>query len=122
MRSAHTLRMLTHTVGDVTYLRFHGAKVVLDEENALQLRQRLSALVKAGRRKIVVDLGAVHYLTSTSVETFLAIHRQLMGGGGRLCLHNLTPPVAEIFAILKLDHVLDIDALPDASSVPSTCS
>jgi anti-anti-sigma factor len=122
MRSACTLRMLTHTVGDVTYLRFHGTKVVLDEENAQQLRERLSSLVKAGRCKIVVDLCAVHYLTSTGVETFLAIHRHLKGKGGRLSLQNLTLPVVEIFAILKLDHVLDVEAPPDPGSVPSMYS
>ena len=116
MASTTHVRMLTHSVGDVTYLRFHGTQVVLDEENAQWLRERLSSLVKAGRHKIILDMDAVHYLTSTGVEVFMAIHRQLRAAGGRLRLQNLTPPVAEIFAILKLDEVLDVGRSPDADA------
>jgi anti-anti-sigma factor len=116
MPSTTFLRMLTHTVDDVTYLRFHGTQLVLDEENAQWLRERLSKLVQEGRRTIIVDLGAIHYITSTGVETFLAIHRQLKAEGGRLRLHHLTPPVAEIFAILKLNDVLDLDGDDDGEA------
>jgi anti-anti-sigma factor len=120
MPSTTFLRMLTHTVDDATYLRFHGTQLVLDEENAQWLRERLSRLVQEGRRKIIVDLSAIHYLTSTGVETFLAIHRQLKAAGGRLRLHHLTAPVAEIFTILKLNDVLDLGGGSDGDADPSS--
>ena len=108
MPSTTFLRMLTHTVGDVTTLRFRGSNLVLDEENAQRLRERLARLVQEGKRKIIIDLGVVYYLTSTGVETFLALHRLLKADGGWLRLVNLTPPVVEIFSVLKLNDVLDL--------------
>jgi anti-anti-sigma factor len=112
-----TWRLLTRTLGKVTLVRITGPRLAglllgLDEEGAVWLRNKLLAQVELGRLHLAVDLGNVSYLTSTGVEAFLALHRRLQAVGGHLSLHNLTPPVAEIFSVLRVADVLDLDSPP----------
>jgi anti-sigma B factor antagonist len=104
--------LLTHTSGELTFVRLTGERVDLDEAGAFKLRDRLLALVEAGRRRLTLDLGNVGFLTSTMVETLLCLHRRLKALGGGLSVCNPTPGVAEIFAVLKLESVIEIHTDP----------
>jgi len=104
-------RLLTHAVGNRTVVRLGGDRVALDEGNALWLRGELLALVQPGRQ-VALDLGNVHFLTSTTAETLLGLHRRLEAVGGQLSVYHLTPPVAEVFAVLKLASILDVRTTP----------
>jgi anti-sigma B factor antagonist len=108
-------RVLTHQVGDLTIVRLSGKQVTLEEANALWLRDRLVELVAAGQHRLALDLGNVDFLTSTMVEVLLALNRKLRELGGGLSLHNLKPPVAEVFAVLQLADVLDVHTTPPGS-------
>ena len=105
-------RLQAHAVGDLTVVRLVGHPIRLGEEDAIRLRARLTQLVDRGQTRLAVDLGHVVFLTSTTAETFLALHRRLKAVGGRLSLYNLTPPVAEIAGVLRLRQVLDIRTTP----------
>jgi anti-sigma B factor antagonist len=112
-------RVLTHALGDVTFVRFTGDKVKLNEEISPWLLEQLSRLVEGGRDKLAVDLGNVEYLTSAAVEVFLAVRRKLRPRGGRLSLCNPRPVVAEVFAALKLGTVFDVYATTRDMITPS---
>ena len=105
-------RVLTHVLGDLTIVRLSGSQIDLGEADALWLRERLVELIEAGRHNLALDLGNVRFLTSTLIEALLGLHRQLKPRGGRISLHNLTPPVAEVIAVLRLTDVLDVRTSP----------
>ncbi len=105
-------RVLTHALGDLTLVRLSGSQLDLGEADALWLRDRLLELVEAGRHQLALDLGNVRFLTSTLIEALLGLHRRLKACGGRISVFNLTPPVAEVFAVLKLADVLDVRTSP----------
>jgi len=115
-----TWRLLTRDLGNTTLVRIAGPRLAgfhlgLDEEGANWLREKLLAQVELGRHRLAVDLANVSYLTSTAVEAFLDLHRKLEAAGGHLSLHNLTPPVAEIFAVLQMADILDLHSPPPES-------
>jgi anti-anti-sigma factor len=113
-------RLWVHSRGELTLVRLIGELIVLDEENALILRDELFRLVKEGKHHLALDLRHVRFLTSTMVEALLALNRRLSEAGGRLSVFNLTPPVAEIFAVLKLARVIDVrHSLPEADDLLS---
>jgi anti-anti-sigma factor len=103
--------MLAEVQCGPTVVRLEGGRVALDEEAALRFREGLLLLVREGRH-LAVDLGNVHFLSSTTVETLLTVHRRLRAAGGRLSVFNLTPSVAEIFDVLNLAAILDVRTGP----------
>ena len=103
-----TCRLFTYTNDDLTVVRLEGDHIHLDEMDALCLRDCLQKLVESGRYRLSLDLSNVVFLTSTMVETILSLHRHLKSVGGHLSVSNLTPVVAEIFAVLKLSTILDV--------------
>ena len=103
-----TCRLLTYTNEDLTVVHLEGDRIYLDEMDAICLQDSLQKLVESGRYRLSIDLGNVVFLTSTMVETLLSLHRQLKAVGGHLSVSNLTPVVAEIFAVLKLTTILDV--------------
>jgi anti-sigma B factor antagonist len=105
-------RLQTNAIGDLTIVRLVGTQIRLGEEDAIWLRERLFRLAEAGQIRLAVDLSAVVFLTSTTAETFLALHRRLKALGGRLSLCHLTPPVAEIVSVLRLEEVIDVWTTP----------
>lgn len=105
-------RLRAYSLGDLTVVRLIGHQIRLGEEESIRLRERLARLVDAGRLRLAVDLGNVVFLTSTTAETFLALHRRLKMLGGRLSLYNLTPPVAEVVEVLRLADIFEVGAYP----------
>jgi anti-anti-sigma factor len=108
MQLTPTCRLITHASGNLTVVRLAGEQIELDEAKALWFREALEALVAQGRHHLAVDLGNICFLTSTMVETLLALHRAVTAKGGHLVICNLSPAVREVFAVLRLAAVLDI--------------
>jgi anti-anti-sigma factor len=106
-------RLLTSTIGDQTLIRLGGDTIDLDETNTSSLRQGLQDLVSKGHHHLVLSLANVGFVTSATVEVLLSLHRGLKALGGHLCVCKLSPPVADVFAVLRLESVLDIRAAHD---------
>lgn len=87
-------------VGEVTILDLNG-KMTLGE-GAERLKERIDALVQAGKKKIVLNLEGVPYIDSAGlgelVRTYTTVSRQ----GGSLKLLNLTKRIQDLLAITKL--------------------
>jgi anti-anti-sigma factor len=106
----------------------------LDASTASRIRQDLGALIDQGHRRIVIDLAAVSYLSSSILRVFLVAHRQARQAGGDLVLCALQPHVLRVFRTVGFDQVFtlyeDADAAaralaerrqpPASSSAPST--
>jgi anti-sigma B factor antagonist len=94
------------SVGDVMVLDLKG-KITLGEGDQL-LKDKINSLVNQGRRKILLNLGAVPYIDSAGlgevVRTYTTVSRQ----GGSLKLFNVTKRINDLLVITKLSSVFDI--------------
>lgn len=81
----------------------------LTEANADALQRELLALV-AGRTQahLTVDLAGITILTSVVLGKFLAVNKAVRAAGGQFTLLNPTATVRMVFAVTRLDTVLDI--------------
>jgi anti-sigma B factor antagonist len=88
---------------------FNGNDVSLDESDTEDLEDQLSALLETlGRSRLVLDLGNVSYLTSSTLGVFLRLNRKLHAVGGGLVLVNALPYIYEVFRITNLDRLMEV--------------
>ncbi|MGH7390066.1 MAG: STAS domain-containing protein [Candidatus Rokuibacteriota bacterium] len=89
--------------------RYPGAIVLspvgrIGHDEAEAFRQALQAHLvtcAAGRDAVVLDLGAVEYVSSAGLRALLLAARQAKAQGGTLVVAALTPFVREIFEISR---------------------
>ncbi len=76
----------------------------------ITLRERIDALVAAGRRQIIVDLKHIPYMDSTEVGRLIRAHLAVRRAGGRVRVCNVSPRVMETLKLTRLDTVLELFA------------
>lgn len=100
-----------------TAVRF-APRTTLTEANAEEFDRALVGLVEnRARPDLAVDLAGVDYLTSIALAKFVGLNRKVRAAGGRLTLQNPGPLVRQVFAVARLDLVLDIE--PGPRSIPA---
>src|SRR4051812_30863283 len=67
----------------------------IDSSSAPTLMSRLGDLIASGVKVILIDLGAVMYLTSAAFRALLVANRDLAAKSGRLGLCGVTGQVRE---------------------------
>jgi stage II sporulation protein AA (anti-sigma F factor antagonist) len=72
------------------------------------LRERLNALVARGKLEILIDMKAMPYADSSELGRLIRSHISVRQAGGRVRLCHLSPRVATLMHLTKLDTVLDI--------------
>lgn len=87
-------------VGDITVLGLAG-RLVLFEGDAM-LRHHVDDLVRRGRVKILLDLGAVTYIDSAGIGMMIAKYLSVRRKGGDLKLMHLTARGLLVMTITKL--------------------
>jgi anti-sigma B factor antagonist len=99
-----------------TVARFTGC-TTLTEANVEEVGRQLAALVE-GREgaQLALDLGNIDMLTSMALAKFISLNGRLRARGGGLTLVNLKPVVRQVFAVTKLDRVLDVRDTPEVLS------
>lgn len=81
----------------------HGALCVLavvgriDSSNAEKLMARLKGLIASGVTTVLIDFGAVKYLTSAAFRVLLVANGSLKEKNGQLALCGVTGHVRELF-------------------------
>jgi anti-sigma B factor antagonist len=80
----------------------------VDVYTAPQLRERLSDLVAAGERHLVVDLSGVDFLDSTGLGVLVGGLNRVRGHGGSLALVCNTERILKVFRITGLTAVFPI--------------
>jgi anti-anti-sigma factor len=90
-------------------IHFTGGKVALDEETLHGIRDQLFALAdEPSPSDLFLDFGNVEFVASMALGLLVGLHKDLLSRGRRLTLINLSPSVHEVFAVTKLDHLLDL--------------
>jgi anti-anti-sigma factor len=80
----------------------------LESKTSPELDKKVVALLAAGERKFVVDLGATEYVSSAGLRVLLMLAKKVSGGAGRLALCGLNPQVSEVFEIAGLGALFQI--------------
>ena len=92
---------------DVVVVTFR-ATSILDDGTVESIRQDLYSLVdEQARRKVLLDFGHVRFLTSAMLGVLIALHKKSQAIKGKLVICGLRPDLKKIFAITKLDSILE---------------
>lgn len=91
--------------GAVTVLRALGDRI--DAAGAIQFKDRMRAACQGGAGRVVLDLSGVGFVDSSGLGAIIAV-RRLLGGAQVLELAGLTPPVARVFRLTRMDTVFAI--------------
>jgi stage II sporulation protein AA (anti-sigma F factor antagonist) len=71
----------------------------MDAVTTPEIEKRLSDLVEAGEKRVVVDLKDLGYISSAGLRGLLATAKKLKAGQGEMTFANLQGPVKEVFEI-----------------------
>ena len=89
-----------------------GAPVgAIDHPNAERLEQALTPLVEAAAADatpLLLDFSGVGYISSMGLRVLMIAAKELRSRRAALAVAALQPTVAEIFAIARFGHVVDI--------------
>lgn len=94
--------------GDGVVVRVTGC-TGLTEKNVSVFGKLLTGLVEQHPGKpLSLDLSEIAYLTSVALAKIISANARVRREGGHFALLNLQSDVREVFAITKLDHIIDI--------------
>jgi anti-sigma B factor antagonist len=85
----------------------------IDLFTAPEFKQRMSALIDAGRSRVVVDLTETTFIDSSSLGVLIGAHRRLKLRGGALLVVCDSEAIAKTFKITGLDGVFTLAASVD---------
>jgi anti-sigma B factor antagonist len=108
--------MRTFYIGDEVQVEDAGDDLAIlvvggevDFEVSPQLKARMSKTIKAGRRRLVLDLSDVTFIDSTAIGVIAgAIEKLDEAGGGSLAIVCTHEKVMQIFEITGLDSVITV--------------
>jgi anti-sigma B factor antagonist len=99
------LEVKERQAGDVTILDLNGS--VRMGEGAVALRNAIRSLVEQGKKKILLNLGAVKNIDSSGIGELIANYTTISRDSGQLKLLNLTEKIQNLLVITKLLTVFD---------------
>ncbi|HKW14986.1 MAG TPA: STAS domain-containing protein [Candidatus Krumholzibacteria bacterium] len=99
-------------------------KGTIETTNASGLEETLARIVDERCYRIVVDLGAVTYISSAGWGIFISEIKRIRRNGGDIKLAAMSPEVREVFDLLEFGNILKpyerpADALRDFASASS---
>jgi anti-anti-sigma factor len=90
---------------------------ILDNNNAGDLVQTITAAQGLGTKYLVVDCEELEFLSSAGVGAILGTIEKSREGGGDIVLCRLSPTIAHVFKVLDLFDFLTIVATRDDALV-----
>ena len=108
--------MRTFYIGDDVHVEDAGPGVAIlvvggevDYEVSPQLKARIMRAIKAGKRRLILDLSDVTFIDSTAIGVLAgAVERLDETGGGSLSVVSTHEKVIQIFEITGLDSVVSV--------------
>jgi anti-sigma B factor antagonist len=90
------MKLIDEVAEDITILEVHGR---IDTTTGKEFADRLTALVQAGRRAILVDLKNIAYISSTGFHVLLNARRAMAEKQGKLALCGVIGELRRLFDI-----------------------
>jgi anti-sigma B factor antagonist len=78
----------------------------IETANASGLEETLDRIIGGRSYRIVVDLGAVQYISSAGWGIFISEIKRIRRNGGDIKLAGMAPEVREVFQLLEFDSIL----------------
>jgi anti-sigma B factor antagonist len=94
------LKITDREVDGVTVLSLQGRIVFGDETNSL--REKVKGLLEAGKKKLVLNVGAISFIDSSGLGTLVGLRQSASGQGASLWLSNLTDRSKQLFQISQI--------------------
>lgn len=83
---------------------------IRDEREVLRALERLNHYAEEDKRmQLVLDLASIEYLSSAGICHMVGLLKKLRLGGGSLKLRSLRPTILELFEVMRLTQVFDIE-------------
>jgi len=86
----------------------------IDAAAALRFKDAMRAVTADGPDHVILDLSQVNFVDSSGLGAIIAAMKQ-MGAGRRLDLAGLTPDVAKVFRLTRMDTVFVIHDRADGA-------
>jgi anti-sigma B factor antagonist len=93
-------------IGHIDVLRLSGQFIGGRETDSL--RTALQSISEQKSNHLIVHLGAVSYLNSTSLGVLISAHANFVKRNGRIALAEIGDSIRSVFAITKLDNVFEV--------------
>ena len=104
--------LATETQDDLLIVRAMEDRI--DAAGAIQFKEQMRALCQNPQPRVMLDLSRVSFLDSSGLGAVVAVMK-LLGPGRKLELAALTPTVAKVFRLTRMDTVFTIhDQVPGA--------
>ncbi len=81
----------------------------IDAAQAIAFKDAMRTMTAEGGDRVILDLGRVQFIDSSGLGAIVATLK-LMGPGRRLELACLTPDVAKVFRLTRMDTIFAIHA------------
>jgi anti-sigma B factor antagonist len=106
------MNFIERTLNDVTVLDLDGNLAL--EDNA-QFRKRVTAIIDAGARKLIINMARVPYMDSSGLGELISCYTTLQRMSGRIKLLHLSDRLQHLLVITKLTAVFEtFDSEPAA--------
>jgi len=99
------LNVKIHEVSYKTVMQIDGR---LDATSAPVLENKLSELITAGKKKLVIDFAKVDYLSSAGMRLLLSTTKKIKGLDGKLHFCSISDEVMEIIKMAGFERILHI--------------
>jgi anti-sigma B factor antagonist len=78
---------------------------IIGGPDAMSLNEEVRKLIDAGKKKFIVDMGAVEHVNSSGLGILIASLNVVRQAGGDLKVANASPRVLDLLKITKLNQI-----------------
>ncbi len=114
------MRSNERVVGGVTILSVSGR--VSSHENAVLLKDTINGAVQRGHLHVALDLQRVPYIDSCGLGVIVGGHTIVSLQGGRLLLLNVAECLRDLFRVMKVLEIFDLEQEAVRSVSPETAA
>jgi anti-sigma B factor antagonist len=98
------MNIIERKLNDVTVLDLEGALAL---DGNMQFRQRVTAIIDAGDRKLIVNMARVKYMDGSGMGELISCYTTLQRMSGRIKLLHLSDRLQYLLIITKLTGVFE---------------
>lgn len=99
---------------DICFVGIHSEKLYQNE--SVQFRKEMMALLEKGCRYLVLDLSAVRVMNSSAIGVVLLTADRIRKGNGKFAVGGLNPLLREMFDRMYLGSLFDVADTPEQAS------
>lgn len=109
------MSLASKDINDIRVITVSASRI--DAAGAIQFKEDMRQATGDGPHRVIVDLSTVDFVDSSGLGAIVAAMKQ-MDPRCQMDLAGLTPPVAKVFRLTRMDTVFDLyDSVDDALHV-----